>query len=116
MCASNCSGSSSRMRYERLAGAPPSSLRWWTKRTGERRFSGMSREPKILASACEGQLVAEPAHGREQRVVRDRPLPDARRVPPDLLELGLRRRPGLGAGGSDRAAVVVERKRRQAKR
>src|SRR5918997_2173923 len=36
MCGSNCESSSSRIRYERLAGAPPSSLRWWTNRPGVR--------------------------------------------------------------------------------
>src|SRR5438552_4947055 len=34
MCGSNSCRSSSRIRYERLAGAPPSSLRWWTYSTG----------------------------------------------------------------------------------
>src|SRR4051794_8259808 len=41
MCGSNSSLSSSRMRYERLAGAPPSSDRWCTKRTGVGGRSGM---------------------------------------------------------------------------
>src|SRR3954449_7804112 len=36
MCGSNCWSSSSRIRYERDAGAPPSSERWWTSRIGVR--------------------------------------------------------------------------------
>src|SRR5919205_766542 len=59
MCASNCAGSSSRIRYERLAGAPPSSLRWWTYRTGVRGRSAMGRTIVVRADADE-----RPAHQR----------------------------------------------------
>src|ERR671911_172014 len=48
MCGSNCDSSSSRIRYESDAGAPPSSLRWWTKRTGVR---GARPRPKPMLAA-----------------------------------------------------------------
>src|SRR5207237_1194192 len=50
MCASNCSSSSSRIRYERLAGAPPSSLRWCTSSTGV----GGRTDTGAYASPCMG--------------------------------------------------------------
>src|SRR5919205_3137579 len=59
MCASNCSESSSRIRYERLAGAPPSSLRWWTYRTGVRGRSAIGGTIVVRADADE-----RPAHQR----------------------------------------------------
>src|SRR5207302_10175510 len=42
MYGSNSSLSSSRIRYERDAGAPPSSERWWTSRIGVRRRAATS--------------------------------------------------------------------------
>src|ERR1041385_5870219 len=47
MCGSNSLRSSSRMRYERLAGGPPSSLRWWAYSTGVGRLFPISLHPML---------------------------------------------------------------------
>src|SRR5919202_2097343 len=89
MCASNWAGSSSRIRYDRLAGAPPSSLRWWTYRTGVRGRSAIGGTIVVRADADERPAHQRLRHGRRGRAdgldaphgtapARPR-LPDARR-------------------------------------
>src|SRR5437763_9492238 len=55
MCGSNCASSSSRIRYESDAGAPPSSGRWCTRRMGVR---GLSATASAYASPVPRPVVS----------------------------------------------------------
>src|ERR1043166_4395528 len=59
MCGSNSLRSSSRMRYERLAGAPPSSLRWWTYNTGVGSLFAIALDPMLGPKGMNGRHISE---------------------------------------------------------